>query len=204
MEKKSFKNWKAQQVEKAFGIQRTWVSDVLDRWLKNDLELSEREHHELRDLQQLAYYNIDAWNEAALKFLFIAPLVYKIDFQSSKNYKGFLEQTLIVENDEVIARGNVDYMIATGRETPEAPFYLLHEYKPETTAVLDPKGQLIIAMLAAQRANVAAGLTQPVYGSYVLGRLWFMVILNGENYTISQAYDCTHVEGLLKTNPPRR
>lgn len=46
-------------------------------------------------------------------------------------------------------------------------------------------------MLAAQRRNEAKGLTQPVYGTYVIGRWWFFVILNGQDYTISPSFDCT-------------
>ena len=39
-------------------------------------------------------------------------------------------------------------------------------------------------------------MTQPVYGSYVIGRWWFFVVLNGSEYTISRAFDCTLPDGV--------
>ena len=193
---KSFKNWYAEEVEKAFGIRRTWESEALDRWLSAELDIPEDDAKELSELSRTARFRIDAWNEAALKFLLIAPLVRLVDFTSSASYAPFLEQTLTIENGTNVARGNIDFMVATGRRYPEAPFYLLHEYKPESSTVLDPQGQLIIAMLAAQRANQGVASDHPVYGSYVLGRLWFMVIMEGETYTISEGFDSTKEEGI--------
>ena len=118
-----------------------------------------------------------------------------MDF-NEEDYHCFLEQSLYLETERGAARGNVDFLVAAGRAVPVSPYYLLHEYKPERTTVMDPQGQLLIAMLAARPANEEAGLTQPVYGSYVIGRLWFFVILNGREYTISRAYDCTLPDGV--------
>ena len=192
---KSFKNWLAQDVEESFGIVRTRQSHVLDRWLTATPAVPEGRLEEVERLRLSAEKDIDAWNEAAIKFFFIGPLVSIVDF-NTEGYHGFLEQTLTVSNANTSARGNVDFMVAAGREKPHAPIYLLHEYKPETTAVLDPKGQLLIAMLAARVDNEDAKLTQPVYGSYVIGRLWFFVVLNGNEYTISRAFDCTQPDGI--------
>jgi len=191
----SFKNWKAQEVEKAFGIKRTKKSVLLDRWLDARPSSTERQWDEVERLRQSAEDNVDAWNEAALKFFFIGPLVSQVNFNTD-GYSGFLEQTLVISNETVSARGNVDFMVAAGRQIPEAPYYVLHEYKPETTTILDPQGQLLIAMLSAQRANMDIQLTQPIYGTYVLGRFWFFVILNGNEYTISKAFDSTDKNGV--------
>ena len=192
---KSFKNWIADEVERTFGIRRTKRSPLLDRWLAARPEISEFYRQSVENLRQDAEDNIDAWNEAALKFFFIGPIVSLVDF-NEEDFHGFLEQTLYLETDKGIARGNVDFLVAAGRAVPVSPYYLLHEYKPERTTVMDPQGQLLIAMLAARLANEEAGLTQPIYGSYVIGRLWFFVILNGNEYTISRAFDCTLPDGV--------
>lgn len=194
---KSVKNWKAQEVEKAFGVKRTWENAVLERWITTTVDIPERQLERLEELRSSAFYYIDSWNEAAIKFLFIGPLIQMVQFASEGKFNSFLEQTLTISNDTATARGNVDFMVATGREIAEAPFYLLHEYKPEATAVLDPKGQLLIAMLAAQKENESVGLTQPIYGTYLIGRMWFMVVLSGKEYTISQAFDCTKKQDIL-------
>jgi len=187
---KSFKYWIAQEVEETFGVRRTRVSSLLDRWLARDVEISEAILDSAESLRTELVENVDYWNEATLKFLFIGPLCALVKFNTD-HATAFSEQTLTIEQGDVKTRGNVDFMVASGKQIARAPFYLLHEYKPENKAILDPKGQLLIAMVAARKANEKLGLTQPVYGSYVLGRFWFFVVLNGEEYTISRAFDAT-------------
>lgn len=118
----SIKNWRAQEVEKAFGIRRVRKSELLDAWLNAEPVGTERQWAEVERLRRSAEEDIDTWNEPALKFLFIGPLVSLIDF-STEHYNNFLEQTLTVSNDEVSARGYVDYMVAhhrhAGRPAPQ-------------------------------------------------------------------------------------
>lgn len=195
MENTSFKFWLAQEVEKVFGVRRVKHSPVLDRWLEARPPITQYQRVSVERLRLSAEDSIDAWNEEALKFFFIGPLCSLIDF-NTENYRGFLERTLTIKKGKHEARGNVDFMVATGRQTPEAPFYVLHEYKREMAKAYDPQGQLLIAMLSAHFENQDKELVQPVYGSYVLGRFWFFVVLNGGTYTISRAFDCTREEGI--------
>lgn len=196
-ENKSFKNWRAQEVEEVFGIRRVFESPLLDIWLTSDPEVDDYKLITAERLRQELRVNVDSWNEAALKFFFIGPFVGLVGFNTQK-YSGFLEQTLTVETQTGSARGNIDFMVATGREIPRSPYYLLHEYKPESTTVLDPKGQLLIGMLAAQRQNTAKGINIPIFGSYLIGRMWFFVILFEEEYVISDAFVATDSEDNLR------
>lgn len=193
---KSFKNWTLQDIDTQFGTVRAWESDVLDRWLAARPPLTEDDHAFLADLRAIAFRHIEYWNEAELKFYLISVLVNRVDFISNPNFFGHLEKTLTLRTEKGVARGFVNLMVATGANQPRSPYYLLHEYKPEPQH-LDPKGQLLIAMLAAQRENEKIGLTQPVYGTFVTGRFWFLVVLNGNKYTISKAFDCTEQDDLL-------
>ena len=43
-------------------------------------------------------------------------------------------------------------------------------------------------MVVAQKHNT---LQIPIYGAYVIGRLWFFVILYEKEYAVSLAYDAT-------------
>jgi len=43
-------------------------------------------------------------------------------------------------------------------------------------------------MVAAQKLN---NDNQPLYGCYVMGRLWFFVVLEGIEYSTSLAFDAT-------------
>ena len=87
-------------------------------------------------------------------------------------------------------------MVARGKQKPRAPYFLLHEYKPESHAGLDPRGQLLIAMMAARKRNGSTAYGGPVYGTYVMGRLWFFVIFVEEQYVISPAFDSTKADDL--------
>ncbi|MEO0416295.1 MAG: hypothetical protein AAF226_15215 [Verrucomicrobiota bacterium] len=46
--------------------------------------------------------------------------------------------------------GEVDAVVAKGRYEPVAPYFCLHEYKPEKGRDLDPAAQVLSAMLAAR------------------------------------------------------
>ena len=90
--------------------------------------------------------------------------------------------------DGLEAGGKVDWMLAEGIQDPRQPYFFLHEYKKEVEASGDPLGQLLIAMVGAQQQNMEAF---PLYGCYVLGRNWFFVILEGQQYVTSNAFNAT-------------
>jgi hypothetical protein len=67
----------------------------------------------------------------------------------------------------------------------------LNEYKKGTDPNGDPKGQALIAMLAAQELN---NNQLPIYGCYVIGRDWYFMVLEDKKYSISQDYSCVTEE----------
>lgn len=46
-------------------------------------------------------------------------------------------------------------------------------------------------MIAAQILNQ---ITHPIYGTYVIGRHWYFVVLDKDEYAVSLAYDTTKNE----------
>lgn len=186
---KSFETWLYEDVGKAFDLKR----------LRNHLILTDLEslqlpaNHpdtaaiEVLRLRLLDY--VDSWNEDEIKFLFISPIINLVNYMSEK-YKIFTQRTLSVtyDNGTKITSGKVEFMIATGIQTPQKPFFFLHEYKQENRRDNDPLGQLLIAMVAAQMQNAD---NEILYGCYVSGRNWFFVILEGKEYAVSKAYDAT-------------
>ncbi|MEM8524198.1 MAG: hypothetical protein AAGG68_06130 [Bacteroidota bacterium] len=186
----SFKYWKPEDVERSFNISLVKKSPDLDQWLVADTLISKKEREQLSALKERLIENVQDWNEAALKFYFLGPLMGLIWFKSDQ-YNSFLENKLTVEVGDQIVQGNIDFMVATGRQTPRTPFYTLHEYKPEPGYTGYPLGQLLIAMVAAQKRNEAAGIDLPLYGTYVMGRLFFFVYFYKNQYAQSLAYDAT-------------
>ena len=190
MEYKSFKKWRAEEVEQAFGIVEVEELTELEQWVAAKPALTPRQVEELHATHAKARRFVPNWNEEELKLFLIGRLLNAVDFNEFE-YRAFAEQQLELTAGNIGARGLVDFLVANGKQTPQAPYFLLQEYKPVNKTIYDPKGQLIVAMVAAQKRNEAAGLDQPVYGAYVIGRLWFFVVLTGSRYAVSLAYDCT-------------
>ncbi|MEM9847971.1 MAG: hypothetical protein AAF847_08775 [Bacteroidota bacterium] len=82
-------------------------------------------------------------------------------------------------------KGRVDLILADGDYEPHAPFFFIHEYKKEKGTADDVIAQLLSAMLVAQELNEDE---QSLYGCYVIGRLWFFVVLEGKTYSISSGH----------------
>jgi hypothetical protein len=190
---KSFENWNAEELELTYGIREVENHPFLDAWLSAKFEMTERQRDTLNDLQYVLKKNVDAWNEDEVKFFFIGPLVALVNFMSD-TFKAFTQRALSakiidVNGVETQLSGKVDMMVATGKENPRQPFFFVHEYKQEKRRETDPKGQLLATMLAAQKNN--KGKEFPILGSYVIGRLWFFVVLDGNNYARSLAFDAS-------------
>jgi hypothetical protein len=84
--------------------------------------------------------------------------------------------------------GKVHGMIATGFRHPKKPYFCLNEYKKESDSNGDPRGQLLIAMITVQALNQD---NHPIYGVYVVGKLWRFIVLTGKTYTFSDAFVAT-------------
>lgn len=189
--RKSFKYWKTQEVEEVFGIEPFDEEPLLKDWLNASCVISTDEQKQLDFLKNRLIKKVSYWNEAAIKFYFIGPLMNMINYDHD-TYNSFLEQTLSVKvNEDITVSGNLDFLVATGKQIPRAPLFTLHEYKPEPNTSTDPMGQLLISMVAAQKRNLKKGYDYPLYGTYVVGRFWFFITLNGNKYSKSLAFDAT-------------
>ena len=141
-------------------------------------------------LQRHFSFGGDDWNEVELENKFISPMIVLSETADEKcSY--FLERELSTTIDEYDLSGKVDGMIATGFRSPKKPYFCLNEYKRGTDPDGDPKGQALIAMLVAQRLNDNQA---PIFGCFVIGRIWQFMILEGNQYTISRDFSCVDNE----------
>jgi hypothetical protein len=185
---RSFETWNYEEVEDAFGISLVDSLPQYEDWLKADnCEPNEIETVMLEHYRKLLFKEAKNWNEDELKLFFIGPVLALVDF-NTPNYKAFTQRTLTVETATVSASGKVDFILAKGKVLPKLPYFCLHEYKQENRRDNDPLGQLLIGMVAAQAKN---NDNFPIYGCYVSGRNWFMVLLEGDKYCVSDAYVAT-------------
>lgn len=191
---KPFEKWKTQEVENIFGIKIDYDNYTLQTWLAANYEVPEPKHTFLVDLKIKLGKFIDYYNESDISMFFISHVLTAVDFVQEE-YRAYTQLSMKakiknIHGVEVVVGGKVEMAVAKGKQIPETPFFFLNEYKPEkrTGSESDPKGQLLIAMLAAQSKNQDE---YPIYGCYVNGRNWHFVVLEGKKYAVSDAYVAT-------------
>lgn len=198
---KPFERWKYEEIELTFGTERVKNLQVLDTWLEADEPADDFEHRTLMMYHEQLVRKVDAWNEDELKFFFISNVITLVDFSRPKVYSSFSQRTLAakrkdIHNNEVDLRGRVEFFVALGEQIPRQPFFFIHEYKPlNKTTPSDPLGQLLIAMLATQTLNE---IKRPLFGVYIIGKFWQFVVLDGNQYAVSNSYDALVVTELFK------
>ncbi len=181
----AFRDISTQYLINTFHIKRIRKSPILQEWLNMPYDIPEkvkRDLEQLRDKLDLygAYYN-----EGELKWKFLNPLITLVDYDESDAYDTFIERTIQATVEGKNLRGIVDFILATGEVEPAEPFFFVHEYKKEKGTADDVIGQLLSAMLVAQKLN---NNDKPIYGSYVIGRFWFFVVITGKEYAITSGH----------------
>ena len=188
MEVRTFSQWTLQDLQDTFHLKRHTTLPSLTSWLSMKREIDPRHHETLEALQEKVARNSAYWSEEELKFFLIAPLINMADYHDPVHFFG--GRTLSAEVDGLQLSGVVDGMLADGDYAPRKPYFCLHEYKPEESSRKDdPAAQVLAAMLVADQLNEDE---EPVYGAYVLGRLWFFLTLEGRDFAISKDYSTSH------------
>jgi hypothetical protein len=187
---KSFSKWTIAEVEDTFHINSQKHYEHLTQWLNETATLTPVEENLLTGFRDKLQDHVWDWNEWELKGKFIFPLLLAVNFDEEP-YQSFMEREISVEIDNDTLSGIVDFFVASGKRYPKHPYFFIHEFKKEHESSGDPLGQLLITMVAAQKLN---NDLNPIYGCYVMGRLWFFVVLEGLDYSTSLAYDATKDE----------
>jgi len=194
--KKSFENWFWEDIENSFNITKVKELVPMSEWENCSLvNLEAPETKVLEKLRTLLEKHYQDWNEEELKLNFIAPLLTLIDYyENDYEYQPFAERTLKAEIGEWELSGTVDWVLAKGKQKPKKPFFFIQEYKRTKMGDSDPLGQLLIAMLVAQKNNEASF---PILGTYIIGKDWYFVLLNDKKYTVSKPYQALAKEDLM-------
>jgi hypothetical protein len=194
MRKKNFETWTYEEVEDTFSLVKLSSFDLFDQWLAAAHEPDHVRTVLMDEIRKDLIEYANSWNEDELKMCFISPLIALIHY-SNPQYKIFTQRNLSAKFEDlgVEANGRIEWLISKGKQKPKQPFFCLHEYKQENRMDSDPLGQLLVAMVVAQFTN---DIPLPIYGCYVVGRLWFFVLLQGNEYSVSLAYDATKEDEL--------
>ncbi len=186
---KTFEKWKIDELINTFGLRRNRNPNFppLADWLKAKSVITKEDTTVLEEIQKDLQDNAEYWNEDELKFMFISPFLKIVNLKSSY-YKIFTQRPISAEVKNTKLNGIVDFVIAKGEAEPQKPYFFIHEYKQEKKSANDPTAQLLAEMLAAQVQNEN---DTPLYGCYVMGRFWFFIVLQGNEYSISNAYNAS-------------
>jgi hypothetical protein len=196
MKKATFEGWDIDEVKREFKLKFERHLPSFTEWLASDFPTSEYERQCIALLQDDLFLTIDSWNEDELKFKFIAPFVNLVRFETAHT-SVFTQRTLSATVNDIELSGRVDFIVATGKSKPISPFFFLHEYKRTFAPDSDPLAQLLVEMVAAQELNAQSSqAAEPLYGCYVIGRFWYFVLLHGNRYTTSLAYDATQEQDI--------
>jgi hypothetical protein len=182
---RSFETWTYEEVENVFGLTMHRTGPLFQEWL--DAAACDPDDATLQTLDQLRDLLFEEalnWNEDELKLFFIGPVLGLIKFKTPY-FKPFTQRSLTAKYNGHSSSGKVDFLLAKGKVIPQNPYFCLHEYKQENRRENDPLGQLLIGMVAAQQKNEG---NHPIFGTYVSGRNWFFIMLDGKNYYLSDAY----------------
>ena len=191
-------HYSIEEVIDTYQIIRTKKCQVLNEWLSNTV--ADLKDHEVELLKALPLELEDAqyaWNEEELKMYFIAPLIRIANINQKGVVGTFFERKLkgIVENITISV--TCDCMVATPKLSgnPDVPYFFLQEFKRSKGDSHDPEGQMLAAMILAQSINPTP---KPLFGSWIQGRFWYFTVLINKEYCVSQPFDATNYEDLLK------
>ncbi|MEM7530566.1 MAG: hypothetical protein AAF639_00180 [Chloroflexota bacterium] len=144
---------------------------VFDDWFGFDYELEPGEEQFLADLIDENWRYVDSFSEEELKAQIIIPLVNKVKFFHN-GIRGWYERPLKGVINNVLLQGSPDYMVASGIETPNKPYFFLQEYKKEL-GDRHPKNPLLAEMMVALELNEETVMR----GTFIIGRTWNFVLL---------------------------
>jgi hypothetical protein len=196
MQRSNFKDWTPDRIDDTFGTTQVRRLPILEELLAFKYEADDYETRYLSNLSE-NYLSLggDSWNEVELENKLISPVIVFSGIES-RRFVYFLERELTAIIGEHELSGRVDGMIATGYRNPKVPYFCLNEYKRQTDPNGDPQGQALVAMVAAQALNNNENRSadRPIFGCYVIGRIWYFMALVGKEYAISKDFSCADDE----------
>jgi hypothetical protein len=189
MQKSSFDEWNQKLIENTFDLVEVDELPFLKNLISYKFEPNKFEENYLKSLQNnYLEFGGDDWNDREVMGKMISPIIVSSEIQN-KRFSYFLEREISADVDRFQLFGKLDGMIATGFSSPQLPYFCLHKSKSDE----DSKGQVLIAMLVAQKLNDNKKPI-PIYGSYIIGRNWYFMVLEGNKYAISNDYSCVDDE----------
>ena len=194
------REWKEAELILHFQLQKVLdYTPLMQEWLTVEppiftpfeLQYFEERYEEGRE-------NVTFWGEEDLKIYFISSVLRLSGLmnRSNKGFVGVFEKKISGEVNNTKLSVRSDFMVAKGfKNIIQTPYFHFQEYKPQLQPSSEPMAQLLEAFLIAQAQNKK---DNPLYGCEVIGGSWRFVLMEDKEYCVSEAFDCTKRESLLK------
>ncbi len=195
------KDWKEAELILHFHLNKIVgkQTPLLKEWIETEAPVfSIREFELFEEIYQEGLENITYWAEEDLKMYFISNVLRLSKLMNSENkgFVGLFEKKLNATVNDTKLSVRTDFLVAKGfKNVIEEHYFHFQEYKPQLNPSGEPMAQILEAFLIAQTKN--ATLT-PLYGCEVIGKQWTFVVMEGKDYCLSEVFDCTRKEHLLK------
>ena len=185
--KRLFSDWTKEELEDTFLLSRHRTLTTFDEWIAcaATQSIDDVETIIISRLKELLIDHVDAWNETELIEYFIGPMLTFVNFNTPE-FSIFSERPLSALVGEYELAGEPDAVIAKGTYSPKVPYFCFHEYKKDNEPKGDPAAQALSAMLAAQALNPRP---HPIYGLYVVGKMWYFMLLDNRTYCINAGHN---------------
>jgi hypothetical protein len=189
--------WTVGLLTKTFSLSKVLENYfLLDDWLAVENKLNAQEKTELERIRLPLLKNFNSWNEETLKMKFIALLLDLVNYDEIGNFQTLFDAEIKGVVDGVELKCIADFTVAqTIEDLIESPCFYFHEYKRKKNRADDPIAQVLIPSLIAQEINDNA---TPIYGCYVIGEMWYFMLVNGREYAIDKGLNALKSDELEK------
>lgn len=184
-------------LKKLVDIKQKMSNDHFVDWFSNKIVVDEEKHKFFQELIDDNKELINSYNEEDLKIKFLAPLLNKVQFKSTKNeFRDFYELPMTYKTDKFILNGTTDFVVSKGLFVADNPYFFIQEFKKGQTEGY-PESQLLAELISAVELNN----WDTIKGAYIVGAIWHFVILerlekHKYNYFVSQNFDSTKIDDL--------
>jgi hypothetical protein len=184
-------------LESLVDIDRSLDNSVFKTWFDYELPIDNVTESLFINLIAENEALMDSYSEEDLKVNFLVPVLNKVHFKSFEhNIRDFYELSLRYEADEFIFTGTTDFVVSSGLIKSKTPYFFIQEFK-RSEEYGNPRPQLLAELISAVELNN----WQRIKGAYIIGSMWYFVILeklvkNKYRYYVSPHFDSIRLDDL--------
>jgi len=184
-------------LKKLVSIERRLDRNIFNQWFDYDTTISDETLSKFKTLINENELLIETYSEEDLKVNFLIPILNRVHFKSFENeFRDFYELPMNYETEAFIFNGTADFVVSKGLVESKMPYFFIQEFKKGQQEGY-PESQLLAELISGVELNQ----WQQIKGAYIVGSLWYFVILqkldkNKYQYFVSKKFDSMRIEDL--------